>query len=283
MQAKAEKIIAPAHQSFHFWKRSAAHFPFYWHFHPEVELTVILKGRGRRFVGDQIASYGPGDLVLVGCNLPHSWASDPRSAPGQQALVLQFSAGFLGEAFFQAPELREIRGLLNRAARGLSFSASPASRAIARLKALGKLQNLDQLLELLKILSLLSQDRRAKSLSGPGSSLTLQLENRQRIDKVCGYMAQHFREALPLSQAAGLLHMSESAFSRFFARRCGKSFVAYLNELRVSYACKLLLEGDQAVSEICFESGFNNLSNFNRQFLKLKKSSPQAFRASFEK
>lgn len=274
MQARAERIPTSPAASFLVKRRRDRRFDFAWHYHPEVELTWIVRSRGRRFVGDSIENYRDGDLVLVGPNLPHTWHSEPGR--GQEAVVAQFAPDFLGPL----PELLGLRRLVERAGRGLAFGPR-ALRSVAKpLEALVDVDGLPRLRLLLEILERLAAARDARPLSSRPFSEPRR-GDMERIDRVCRFLAERFAEEVRLPDAAAVAHLSVPAFCRFFKARTGKTLVEYLNELRIGRACLLLMETDRSVSDICYASGFNNLSNFNRRFRALKRVSPLEFRRAF--
>ncbi len=281
MQARVERIAAPASQSFVWKRRLDPRFEFAWHFHAEAELTWIVRSRGRRFVGDHVGDYADGDLVLLGPELPHTWHSEPGRRGRHEAVVVQFPAALLGPEFLAAPETLPVRRLLERAARGLQFRG-PAQRAAARrLDEMGGLEGLPRLLALLEVLEILARARDARPLASPGFVRALRKEDVERIDRVLGFLADRYDGDVSLPEAARAAHLSVPAFCRFFKKRTGRTFVAYVNELRLGRACRLLVETDRAVSDIAFASGFNNLSNFNRRFLELRGMSPRDYRRAF--
>ncbi|HXX95133.1 MAG TPA: AraC family transcriptional regulator [Planctomycetota bacterium] len=278
MQARLERVSPGVTASFLCRRRREPRFGFAWHFHPEFELTYIVRSRGKRFVGDSITDYEAGDLVLLGSNLPHTWSSEATQAGPHDAVFCQFSETFLGKEFFQAPELLPIRRLLDRSSQGLRFTGKTQKEVGRRLEAMDALEGSFRLFELLEILGILSRSREGRSLSSREFVPSLRGSDPGRIDRVCRFLTEHYTESLPLAQAARVAHLSIPAFSRFFKQRTGKTLVGYLTELRVGRACRALIETDRTVSEIAFESGFNNLSNFNRRFLKAKGMSPREFR-----
>jgi AraC-like DNA-binding protein len=276
MLARVERIPASPSSSFVFKRRRDPRFEFAWHFHPEVELTWIVSSRGRRFVGDHVADYREGDLVLLGPNLPHTWHSEGRGK--HEAVVVQFAEGFLGPEFLDLPELLPVRRLLERARRGLHV-VGRAQRAVARrLEEMERAEGLGRLRALLEVLETLARSREARPLASAGFVPSLRKTDVERIDRVLGFLADRYAGDVSLPETAAVAHLSVPAFSRFFKRRTGKTFVAYVNDLRLGRACRLLIETDRPVSDIAFDCGFNNLSNFNRRFLETRSMSPRAYR-----
>ena len=282
MKARIERVSPGGGDSFICRRRIDPRFGFNWHLHPEIELTLILHSRGRRFVGDSIEPYEEGDLVLVGPNLPHTWDSDPNRRGRHEAVFCQFSESFLGPDFLRAPEMAAARRLLERSARGLKFSGKTQKAVVRRMESMDRLQGLARLAALLEVLDLLARSRDVRPLSSREFVPALRRGDAGRIDRVCRFLNERFTGRITLAEAAAAAHLSIPAFSRFFRRKTGRTLVAYLNELRTGVACRELIESERSISDIAFDSGFNNLSNFNRRFLELKKMSPRAFRRQFQ-
>jgi AraC-like DNA-binding protein len=284
MKAAYEHISTGGQASFAFRTSRVRGFPFNWHFHPEYELTLIPTGRGKRFVGDHIDDYTAGDLILLGPNVPHTWyspASDAKEHGMQSSVVIQFLHTFMGEGFFERPEMSDILRLLNRSRHGLNFFG-PASRSIGKkMMEMKRLKPVARFAVLIEVLQLLSQARSHKILASKQYAPSLRTNEHQRIDKVCAYMNDRYRYPVAVEDAARLACLSPSAFSRLFHRTTGKTFVAYLTELRVAAACQSLCETDHNICDVALDSGFENLSNFNRRFLKAKKMTPREYRRHF--
>jgi len=282
MRAAIQKLPAPQKSSFIYQVKSSSGFRFNWHFHPEFELTLIERSQGKRFVADNISDYQDGDLVLLGPKLPHTWQSFP--AEGQRkrhkAYVIQFREDFLGDTFFDSVEFQQVQGMLGRSAHGLCFSGRSRDEAAKRITRLGDISGIQRLASLLEILGILARSRKATVISTPGFVPSLHQANHQRIDRVCSYINDNYQREISQPYVASLIQMSPSTFSSFFKKTVGLTFVEYISSLRLSHACRLLIETEQSILNICHQSGFNNLSNFNRQFLKSKDMSPREYRRS---
>jgi AraC-like DNA-binding protein len=278
MKAILEKVSYRGNHSIALFGYSCPRFVGPFHYHPEIELTLILGSSGHRYVGDHIGRFAPGDLVLFGANLPHMYLGDTKSSGRAQALVLQFLPGCLGPDFFQLGELRNVQQLLKKARVGLSFFGRTRDKVAPLLVELQGRQGLDRVTGFLEILGHLGRSRERRVLASPTFSPSLALYQGERINRVCELISQKFREGVTQGEAARVARMSAPSFSRFFRRATGRTFRAFLNEVRVGHASRLLLESDRTVAEICYDSGFGNLSNFNRQFLKLRSVSPRDYR-----
>ena len=283
MRARAQKVTSSRQASFAFRVKSSPAFPFKWHFHPEYELTLILESSGARFVGDSNEPYDAGDLVLLGSNLPHTWLSDPSSPKGarHKAIVIHFAGDFLGEDFSASPEMKGVSQLLKSAARGLHFESRKRDEAAAAMLRMKKQDGLERLLGLLGVLQGLTRGG-GRKLASPAFVPSNRELDLRRIDRVCTFINEHYHRRLSQPEAANVAGMTPQAFSRFFRKTVGKTFVDYLAELRVSQACRLLLETDISVVEVSLRSGFNNLSNCNRRFRRLRSQSPRRFRAAHQ-
>jgi AraC-like DNA-binding protein len=278
VRAILEKISYARGHSFQcFGFRHTTQFDCPFHYHPEIELTLIVSSAGHRYVGDHIGRFASGDLVLMGPNLPHSYVNDAGTR-GSESVVAQFLPECLGPAFFELGEMRAVRALLERAQVGLAFHGRTRERVGGLLAALKSLDGPARLLAFLEILQALAASSEYRRLASPTYAPSLALYQGERINRVCELISRRFREPVTQSEAARTAKMSPPSFSRFFRRATNRTFRAFLNEVRIGHASRLLLESDLSVAEICYDSGFGNLSNFNRQFLKLRKVSPRDYR-----
>jgi AraC-like DNA-binding protein len=279
MRIVFEKIVPDAGKSFAILDKRAPAFDGRFHFHPEVELTLIESSSGRRVVGDSIEPFLPGDLVLLGENLPHQYVSDPTSdAAPAVAKVIQFRTDFLGDAWLDLSEFRRVSSMLKQASRGLKFSADTTSEAahlIAHLFAASDVKRLTLLLELLDVLS---RDGRAAPIASAGYLSKINTREGDAIDRALEYLNTNYTEPITLEDLSSHLHVSPATCNRLLQKSIGRSFKTALIEIRISHACRLLLESDQSIVQVAFASGFTNLSNFNRRFKELKGHSPKAYR-----
>jgi len=249
-------------------------FEFKWHYHPEYELTYILKGTGYRVVGNSHAHFSQGDLVLLGSNLPHTWCGKLDDGAPSEALVIQFSKELI-EPFLKLNEGQSIQKLLELSNRGLCFESDQL--LADQLYTITNTSGLERILSLLSILNQLSIGKsRPLTTENYHGIMTKQFET--RVNKVCAHLQNHFHEQITLKQVGDLVFMSESNFCKFFKKATGTTFSDYLNDLRINEACHLLLSTEDTVGKIAQDSGFESLSYFNRVFLKKKQLTPSVFR-----
>ncbi len=247
---------------------------------------LMTKSRGKRFVGDSISHYREGDLVFIGSNLPHTLYS-PAGIMGTQvwheAILIQFTENVAGLDVTTTPEFQTLRDLFTRSSRGLRFYRKTRELAARKIKEMAQVDGFERLLCLLSVLNLLGKAGPAdrEYLSSIEFNQSLKPTHISRIDRVCTHLNQDYRRRLRLEEAAALANMSVTAFSRFFKKSTGKTFVRYINELRVGQASKLLIESELSIAEICYQVGFNNVSNFNRRFRELQQMSPKEYRHEF--
>jgi AraC-like DNA-binding protein len=259
-------------------------FPYHtvrWHFHPEFEIHQIVATRGRCFVGDFIGEFEPGNLVLAGPNLPHNWISDVP--PGQKVALrcrlLQFGQDFIDGVMKAFPECDVVAPLLALSRRGVSFGPATSQAVRPILEEIIEAQGVRRIELFMMIVGLLSRERHPRMLASesylPDPSGYMSAGMNQALAYIRGNLTQQFNES-DLAQIAG---QTSGAFSRSFRKHTGMSLLQYVKRLRINLACQILMSDDQAqISDICFEVGFNNLSNFNRQFLAEKGMPPSQFR-----
>ncbi|MEM9648022.1 MAG: AraC family transcriptional regulator [Bacteroidota bacterium] len=260
-------------------------YPYFlkvWHYHPEYELVFLEKSTGTRFIGDSIQKFKPGEVILLGKNLPHMWLNDDvyfesNENKSAEAIAVHFKEDFLGGNLYQSPEFGHIERLLKRASRGIRFQITKKPGIHEEFKALFAKDPFSRVMSLLQLLNKLAKQRNYELLSSAGYLNTLENQGNERLDKVYAYVFNNFKREVSASEVSDLIGMNPSAFSRFFKRVHRKPFSQYLNEIRVGYACKLLLEKENTITQVVYESGFNNVSNFNRQFRKIKQMSPSEY------
>lgn len=271
MKALFEKITISEQNSLLVRRFQMPHFDVPWHYHPEYELTYIVRGDGRRFVGDHVEPFQAGDLVLIGPDMPHFWRSDEdyycsESTLQAEWVVVQFPIAFSQHVLANLPEAIAVTDLLNRARYGMRFSQAASTRIAPELQRLTTQTGLTQVLSVLHILDQLATDRDAHLLASDGCQLAPGTAETERMKRVFEFILNHFREEIRVEQIASVAGLAPAAFCRYFKKRTRKSFIEYLNELRIGHARKLLSNVDLSVGQIGLECGFNNVSHFHRQF-----------------
>jgi AraC-like DNA-binding protein len=275
------KLTAAPEGGFAFKGIRAAGFECPWQVHPEYELILVLKGNGYRIVGDSVAPIAPPDLVLLGPGLPHIWQNDPTGdrPSGVHVLLIQFGTDFLNDSLLKLPAFEPLRRLLlERARRGIHFGGMTCKQVTGLMHGMLKARGPERILLFLRILVLLAESTDGRFLASAGFTAETQSYDQNRMDRVMQFMNTCLDRAVRLSEVARIACLSEGAFSRFFRAHTGKTFTRFLNELRIGRACRLLVESDKTITEVSYACGFTNLSNFNRQFLRLKTVCPRQFR-----
>jgi AraC-like DNA-binding protein len=250
-----------------------------------VQLTLVLKSAGYRIVGDNIAPLAPGDLVLVGANLPHVWHQDAggrRKRDAVHAIVVRFREDFLGNHFLQSPEMEAVRRLLKRSVRGLQATGGTREVAATLMRELPEQQGLGRLLKLLEMVNLLAASKQLRPIASAKFSPELRDSDTPRMQRVMRYIHDHLDGVIERDDVARCAALSAGAFSRFFKTRTGKTLPQYINELRVGNACARLRDAEAKVADIALACGFENLANFNRQFRAITGMSPREYRSAFE-
>jgi AraC-like DNA-binding protein len=278
-----ERIFMEPTESFH-W--NAHDFPSElarWNYHPECEIHLIRRSTGTVFVGDYIGPFRPGNLVVVGANLPHHWESDLRAGPvvAVRDVALHFDPGLVHRGAQAFPELAEVEPLLRGAERGLQFHGETARRGAALLERVGVESGLPRLLGFFELLRLLAGSGERELLASVGYLPNLDREAPPVVQKVMHYILANLASHVRMSEAAQLSGMTEPTFCRFFKRNTGNNFVGYVRKLRIGAACKLLVESSLPVTDVCYEVGYQNVSNFNRHFRREKGVTPSKYRELF--
>lgn len=279
MLATLEKVSLRPGESFACKEFRTARFYSPFHFHPECELTLIEASHGLRYVGDSIEDFAAGDLVLLGPDLPHYWSNPPAWGGEARSIVIQFLADLLGPGWLAAPELTAVRRLMQRARRGVRFSGRPAAVAAERMRRMSTLAPLPRLLLLLETLHGLARAPGTRLLASAGYAPGFKREDQGRLARVLDYVETSAAEGVEQREAARRAGLSPAAFSRYFRRKLGHTFEAFVNEVRIGRICRALVDApEQSVAEIAYAAGYNNLANFNRQFRRRTGLAPVEYR-----
>ncbi|WP_435169419.1 AraC family transcriptional regulator [Falsirhodobacter sp. 1013] len=284
MQPDLELVHIRKGESFAAWMHGYPFRTVRWHYHPEYEIHLVVATSGKFYVGDFAGRFGPGQLIMTGPNLPQNWISD--IAPGEvvtaRSFVIQFPESFIDNACATVPEAEAIRPLLDRSHRGLLFDPATSDAVRPLMVQLVEARGLKRMALFWEILDHLSNAPHPEVLASLSYELDLGKLTQGGVNRAIAHLRENLTEDVDEKELADLVGHSPSAFSRAFKRHTGSTLVRYKNQLRVDLACQMLLTRPNVkVSEICFEVGFGNLSNFNRHFLKLKGMSPSQFRTTF--
>ncbi|MBM1105800.1 AraC family transcriptional regulator [Aurantibacter crassamenti] len=253
-----------------------------WHFHPEYQLFMVLKGKGTRFIGDHVKSFQPGDITFLGPDLPHLWRSDTEeSENGAEGIVVYFNENFIGDTLLYKEEGILLRKLFRKGLRGFDVTNKTADIISRMILELPKLEGFDAVLGLMHILNLLSQSDDIKLLASSGYTNTLREGDTERMNKVYAYVMKHFKRKIPIAELATLTNMTPTSFSRYFKTHANKTFSEFVSEIRIGHACKLLIEKKMNASQVCYESGFQTMSNFNRQFKTITNRTPLDYKKRY--
>ncbi len=278
-----EKVVLPHERSIlirHFRQEQRKTSP-YWHYHPELELVYVKGGNGKRHIGSHLSYFNNGELVLIGSNLPHQGFTD-RISGHESETVIQMLPNFLGEHFFQIPEMKGILKLFEQSKKGLVFGDQDKEVIGAKIEQLLHMDNFSQLLNLIQVLKDLSLSKDYKILNADGFSVVAKIQDNDRLNKVLNYIKENFKNPISLPEICELVSMTEPSFCRYFKKITHKTFTQFLNEYRLVHASKLLSEQQISITEVCFESGFSNYSHFVTQFKSFTGKSPSEYRKEIQ-
>ncbi len=265
-----------------FWVKTD-YFGFHWHYHEEIEICYIKQGRGKRIIGDSIADFEDGDLVLVGSNLPHSWITDElfnQSDKQIEVYVIHFDIKLI-EPLGIVSEFESVAKLLEFSKSGIEFRQTENSELVKTLLDLEHLEGFAKYLKLLELLNMMSIHDKKYSLSSSGYRPDYNKYNEERILKVCNYIHDNYKDQIATDKLANLISMNTASFCRFFKRIIGKTVIEYINELRIGYVCNQLQHSTVPIYKISFDAGFSSVAYFNRVFKRITNKTPKEYRSRF--
>lgn len=275
MKIKKEIVFPDPGQSFRLFKPRLRN-SFFWHYHPEYELVYVEAVTGIRHVGQHISSYTESDLVLIGSNVPHL-NFDYGVKTEYHQIVVQLKENFMGDAFRETPEFSRIQQLFEKAYLGLSFYGKTKKIVAEKMTAMQQLPHFDQLLNLLEILEILASSKEVTELNDKDTTVKLFFDDKIRMGAVYKYIHAKYDKSPDVNDVAASVHLSTSAFCRYFKKQTRMTFTDFVNQYRITQAKTLLLKGS-SVTEVCYEVGFQSLSYFNKLFQKLTGENPSAFK-----
>ncbi|SDD95212.1 AraC-type DNA-binding protein [Pricia antarctica] len=280
-----EKTIT-SRQAFIFKDLKSPYFNPHWHFHPEFQISYIIKGKGTRFIGDNVQPFKEGDLVLTPPNLPHLWRSDEPyfekdNALSTHAMVIYFDQELMSPPLLRREEFYALKKLVENASRGMEFYGDTPEQVYRLMQNIAPKKGFRRIIRLLEILEVMANSEEYNLLSSPGYRNVFKTDDADKMQLVYDYVMKHFTTKIELSDVSDLLHMTTTSFCRYFKPRANKTFTRFVNEIRIGHARKLLLEDNFNISQISYECGFNTLSNFNRQFKSIVKMSPHEYQKLF--
>jgi AraC-like DNA-binding protein len=257
-----------------------------WHYHPDAELLYIKRSTGTWMIGDYVGEFKTGDVILLGPNLPHSlrheyeYIMEVDNEPGE-AIVALFGREMLEESLFALPETRGIKGILSLAERGLLVTGSTRIKVVEIMEKMLDLTPGGKLIRLLYILQLLAESREFEVLASSGFTYESDGIDSARISAIFEYTFNHYKDSITVEEVATLINMGKHSFCRYFKEKTKKTYIEFLIEVRIGIACRLLIEQDMNVAEVCYSSGFNSISHFNHQFRAIKNKSPLDYKRDF--
>ncbi|WP_299523555.1 AraC family transcriptional regulator [Winogradskyella sp.] len=253
----------------------------FWHFHPEIELVYVNKGKGKRHIGNHLSYFNNSQLLLIGSNLPHNGFTDRLTVNGTETIV-QFLPEFLGERFFDVPEMEGINNLFKRAKNGILFGVKTKKKIGQKIEKLSEKEGFKKILILLEILHGLAKSEDYTILNADGYTFETEPQDSAKIDKIFKHINNNFNDHISLEEIADKVSMTVPAFCRYFKKVTGKTFTKLVNEYRVVHATKLLSESQMSITDISYECGFNNFSHFNKVFKEFTGKSASKYRSELK-
>ena len=277
-----ERIESNVNHSFHINHMKVDFFPSLRHYHPEVEILLIEQGTGTCFVGDSVEPFAPGDLAMIGPNVPHEWCSDKNSTTTQsEAIYILFNPEILGTNFWELPETKIILKIIQQSERGIKLKGKTRDEVALLMKTIDTSYGFSRIKILLNILELIAFTNEYQYLASPNIQNPIDDRDTKRLNDVHKYIIDNIHQEISLDKAASIANLSKPAFCRYFKKRANKTFIQFLNEIRIGQACRLLVNENFSVAEICFSCGFVNISYFIMQFKKITGYTPLGYRKKF--
>jgi len=286
LKAALHKSTIPPSQIFVIRHLKEKHFDPVWHAHSEYQLFVVLEGTGTRFIGDSIKAFRPGELIFTGRQLPHLWRSDEayfdkKNNFSTSGIVIYFNENFLGDHIMEKEEMVMLKKLFTKSMRGLDFFGQKKLQVVKMMQELTQMQGIQRVIHLLRILEILSFTKEYHYISSRAYDDVFNQNETDRLNQVYEYVLKNFCRKILLKELADLLYMTPTSFSRYFTAKNNKPFSKFVAEIRIKHACKLLTETEDSISQICYECGFNTLSNFNKQFKDIMLKKPTQYKEEF--
>jgi AraC-like DNA-binding protein len=257
-----------------------------WHYHPEIELLFIKRSSGTWLIGDHIGHFQSGEVVLLGTNLPHCFRHEydyiiKKNETAGETICVKFMADMFGTDFFNLPELLEIKKLLSKCNNGLKLLGKTKTHIGAMIQKMATASPGRKLVYLLTILEEIAESGEYVTLSSKGFSQSVNETNKDRIKLIFEYTFNHYSEKITIDKVASLLNMTRQSFCRYFKNKTKKTYIQFLMEVRIGYACRLLVEDEKNVAEISYDCGYNNISHFNHQFKTITKKRPLKYKQDY--
>jgi AraC-like DNA-binding protein len=278
MKAQLEPIVASEATFLHTRRVAELQFNHPLHYHPEIELTYITRSGGTRLIGDHVGSFSEGDLCLIGENLPHLYTNTVAPTDGAEAEVLQFDRNFSSDFIDTTPEMRPFSKLLDQAKLGVVFDHETADRAGHLIRKLRRSLGFTRLFIFMELIQCLLSAKETHTLASPGYTGAGTPADSERMQVACRYILENFTEEIDHKALAAKVHLAPASFCRLFKRVTRKTCSAFINEVRLGHACRLLSESQIPIIDIAYACGFKNLSNFNRRFRESYSITPRDYR-----
>ncbi|CAN5407583.1 AraC family transcriptional regulator [soil metagenome] len=287
MKALQTEITNLLHSYVAVVERNEPYFKSPFHYHPEFELVYVKESHGKRIIGDKLDTFTDGDMVFIGANLPHVWLNDETYYKGftyleAKSIVMYFNKEIFSKNFYELKESAKINDLFNRASRGIKIVGDTQKKIASMMQKLTKKKDFDRLICLMELLNILATSKDIEYITNEGYTGTKLQTKTDRLSDVYKYITTNYHNDISLDEISKIASLSPTAFCRLFKQRTNRHFVEYLNEVRISNACKFLLETNLNVSEIAFQCGYKTLSNFNKIFKKTTALSPKEYRQKTE-
>lgn len=269
-------------ESFYVERKKSPYFGVHWHYHEEYEILFTIKGEGVRIVGDHMDHFKDEELVFLGSGLPHLFKNEEKSTLDKvDYIVVKFGNTLSGLNFFSIPEFSNIDRFLKSGNRGVLFLKETIRKVKEKLILLAESKDADKIIHLISVLQILANENEFQYLASENFSLKLSVKGEDRTKKVIEYISENYAKDISLDDLAQVSHMTTNSFCRFFKSRTGKTAFEFIREFRINKACQMLINGEKSIAQICYDTGYNSFSSFNRTFKNLKNISASEYKNKY--
>jgi len=283
MKPFLSQVVTRSDESYCVKQLSAEDYQEQWHHHPELELHYVIRGEGLRFIGDNISNFTDGEMVLLGAHLPHSWRfnADMKGAPAQ-SIILQFGQNCMGPALNGLPETYQLPVLFEKAKRGIVINGKAKAVLAGLMQRMLVADGLERIILLLSVLRTLTDDREQEAITlAENRIFSSEDADLNRLDQICQYTLSNFRRNISLKEVAASSNLNQTSFCRYFKLVTKKNYSSFLIQVRISQACRMLVDNRHTINVICYDCGFNNISNFYRHFKKVTGMTPSEYKQKY--
>ncbi|MBI9073034.1 MAG: helix-turn-helix domain-containing protein [Melioribacteraceae bacterium] len=281
MKAKFENVTYPVDSAFNIIPFSTPYLKSPWHFHTAYEIVYISEGFGKLFIGNNVNDFKKDDLVFFGPNLPHAWLNDNSGEHKTSGVLIQFKKDFISDDWVNFNEFKYIKNAIEKSKKGIKITGQSKDLVLSGIEKILNAKGIEKITLLIQILDIIGSTKKLETITVIDYYSAIKSSSKEKMEIIFNYILNNYLKPICINEAATLVSMNETAFCRYFKKNTSKTFIYVVNEMRIGYACNLLQEKKLTISEICYKSGFNNISNFNKHFKSITSKTPSEYQNNY--